>query len=124
MKKVLFIMMAFMASLGAYAQEVNTDSEINARGPLVTPYPLLSVVSVNQSELTLPWTFSVPAPYETVAEVYGPTGPNTCVWNVQNGYLYVTITEDAGPEILQQGQYFFTVRTTSSSYYTLVFEVR
>lgn len=62
--------------------------------------------------------------YETVAEVYGPTGPNTCVWNVQNGYLYVTITEDAGPEILQQGQYFFTVRTTSSSYYTLVFEVR
>lgn len=30
----------------------------------------------------------------------------------------------AGPEILQQGQYFFTVRTTSSSYYTLVFEVR
>lgn len=124
MKKILLIMMTFMASFGAFAQEVNTENEISARGPLVTPYPLLSVVSVYQSEFSLPWTFSVPAPYETVAEVYGPTGSNTCTWFVQNGYLYVTITEDAGPEILQQGQYFLTVRTTNSSYYTLVFEVR
>lgn len=52
MKKLLLIMMAFMASFSVYAQEVNTDNEISTC-ELVTPYPLLSVVSVNQSELKI-----------------------------------------------------------------------
>lgn len=90
MKKILLIMMTFMASFGAFAQEANTENEISARGPLVTPYPLLSVVSVYQSEFSLPWTFSVPAPYETVAEVYGPTGSNTCTWFVQNDKMLIS----------------------------------
>ena len=124
-------MMAFMASFSVYAQEVNTENEVNTRA-LVTPYPLLSVVSVNQSELTLPWTFSVPAPYEDVAEVTGPIKPNArinasgnlCSWNVNNGYLNITLLEDAGPEILQKGEYHFVVRTIYSNLYNIVLEVR
>ena len=132
MKKVLFILMAFMASFGAFAQEVNTENEISARGPLVTPYPLLSVVSVYQSDFTLPWTFSVPAPYEDVAEITGPILPmyrsyttgNLFTWNVNNGYITITLLEDAGPEILQKGEYHFVVRTVNSNLYNIVFEVR
>jgi hypothetical protein len=132
MKKILLIMMTFMASFGAFAQEVNTENEISTRGLLVTPYPLLSVVSVNQSDLVLPWTFSIPAPYEAVAEVSGPILPqlrsyaagNLCTWEVNNGYLTVTILEDAGPEILQKGEYHFVVRTVNSNLYNIVFEVR
>lgn len=129
MKRFLFIMMAFMASFSVYAQEVNTENEVSTC-ELDTPYSLLSVVSVNQSELTLPWTFSVPAPYEDVAEVTGPikvrsnaTG-TLCSWNVNNGYLTITILEDAGPEILQKGEYHFVVRTVNMNLYTIVFEVR
>lgn len=131
MKKLLLIMMSFMASFSVYAQEVNTDNEISTC-ELVTPYPLLSVVSVNQSELVLPWTFSVPAPYEDVAEVTGPikstartnASGNLCSWNVNNGYLNVTIMEDVAPEILQKGEYHFVVRTVNMNLYTIVFEVR
>lgn len=132
MKKFVLIMLAFMASFSVYAQEVNTENGNSARGSLVTPYPLLSVVSVNQSELVLPWTFSVPAPYEDVAEVTGPIKPtartnasgNLCSWNVNNGYLNVTIMEDAAPEILQKDEYHFVVRTVNMNLYTIVFEVR
>lgn len=130
MKKLVLIMMAFMASFSVYAQEVNTENEISTC-ELDTPYPLLSVVSVNQSELTLPWTFSIPAPYEAVAEVTGPIKPTVrsnatgtlCSWNVNNGYLTVTILEDAGPEILQKGEYHFVVRTVNSNLYNIVLEV-
>lgn len=132
MKKFVLIMLAFMASFSVYAQEVNTENGNSARGSLVTPYPLLSVVSVNQSELTLPWTFSVPAPYEDVAEVTGPflpelrsnTASSLCTWYVNNGYLTITILEDAGPEILQKDEYHFVVRTINSNLYNIVFEVR
>ena len=131
MKKILFIMMAFMASFGAYAQEVNTENEISTC-ELSTPYSLLSVVSVNQSDLVLPWTFSVPAPYEDVVEITGPlsTSPrsittgNLFTWSVNNDYLTITLLEDAGPEILQKGEYHFVVRTVNSNLYTIVFEVR
>lgn len=124
MKKLLLIMMAFMASFSVYAQEVNTDNEISTC-ELVTPYPLLSVVSVNQSELVLPWTFSVPAPYEDVAEAYGPyTHPNLYSWSVENGYLTIIIPEDAFPEICQKDEHYFTVRTVNSTLYTIVLEVR
>ena len=88
--------------------------------------------SVNQSELTLPWTFSVPAPYEEVVEVTGPIKPNArtnafgnlCSWSVNNGYLAITLLEDAGPEILQKGEYHFVVRTVNLNLYNIVFEVR
>ncbi len=53
MKKFLFIMMAFMASFSAYAQEVNTENEED-----VAVYSVIKLTSetVDLSEISFPYT--------------------------------------------------------------------
>lgn len=58
-----------------------------------------------------------------VVEVYGPTGPNTSYWTVQNGNLYITITEDAAPEILFPQSVEFVVRTRNSTLYSVILTI-
>lgn len=94
MKKILFIMMAFMVSFGAYAQEVNTTIENNE--VIVAEYQTnvyWTTVTINYSNLTEPYEIVIDTPPGTILAVSGPSNPNIQTWRVQNGLLYITLYE-------------------------------
>lgn len=126
MKKLLLIMMAFMASFSVYAQDINTMKEVKPLSSLSNRalFPLLGTITINVTDITLPLTISAPAPVEDVEDIHGPFSPRYSFWTEQNGYLYITITEDAAPEIFNPNQqYEFVVKTKNATYYSIMFHV-
>lgn len=114
MKKLLLIMMAFMASFGAYAQEVNTENEENVAVYSVTK---LTSVTVDLSEISYPYTISTMAPSGDILGISGPTYPNIQTWNVSGGVLTITLNkrdfDDLYPGMIGR----IEVATTNGGYY-------
>ena len=102
MKKLLLIMMAFMTSFGAYAQEVNTENEDNSNNFVEDwrisdnpelGYKIYHEYEVYSNNITLPFVVQVPVPPTgTLVQVNGPATPNVPNWSVSNGTLTITYT--------------------------------
>jgi len=125
MKKFLLIMMAFMASFIVYAgnestksessYETKTEKEVNS-----TYYNIFRRVTLKKSDITLPLVIQVAAPSETVIGISGPVTPNVPNWNVSNGMLTITYTEESQIFDLREGGiYYIEVPTTPMMYYAI-----
>lgn len=91
MKKLILIMMAFMASFGAFAQEANTTSENNEEAIAIYSIPTFTI---DISEVVYPFVIDVPAPAGTILGVSGPTDPLLQTWRVENGRLIIELYEE------------------------------
>ena len=85
MKKILFIMMAFMASFGAYAQEVTTNIEEEvavASAPILIATIPLDADYIATNPVTI--TASIPIREEEAIFVSGPCMPTVPdqYWNI------------------------------------------
>ena len=123
MRTLLSIIMAFVVSLSVYAQDINKMKEVKPLTEISNRalFPLLGTVTVDSANITLPWTFSVPAPIEDVEEIHGPFAPRYSYWMEQNGYIYITITEDAAPEFYNpEPVYEFVIKTRNATYYSIM----
>ena len=91
MKKFLFIMMAFMASFSAYAQEVSSsvNNEVEVAEYATNVY--WTTVTINYSNLIEPYEIVVSTPPGTVLGISGPSNPNIQTWRTEGGLLYITL---------------------------------
>ena len=91
MKKIMTILIAFMASFSVYALEVNIIGENNevAVANYSTP-----TFTIDISEVVYPFVINVPAPAGTVLGVSGPTDPLLQTWRVENGRLIIELYEE------------------------------
>ena len=94
MKNLVLILMAFLASFGVYAQEVDTTVENNEVA--VAEYQTnvyWRTVTINYSNLTEPYEIVLDAPPGSILGISGPSNPNIQTWRIQNGLLYITLYE-------------------------------
>ena len=73
MKKLLLIMLTFMASFSVYAQEVNTDN--NNEAAVASENTILGTFVIDISDVMYPYIINIPAPSEPVIGVSGPPIP-------------------------------------------------
>lgn len=92
MKKLILIMMAFMASFSVYAQEVNIGS--NDKVTTTSYVQIIATFRIDISEIVYPYIIDIPAPQETVIGVSGPTDPLLQTWRVENGRLIIELHEE------------------------------
>lgn len=92
MKKLLLIMLTFMASFSVYAQEVNTDN--NNEAAVASENTILGTFVIDISDVIYPYIINIPAPSEPVIGVSGPTDPLLQTWRIENGRLIIELYEE------------------------------
>ena len=95
MKNLLFIMMAFMVSLGAYAQEATTNVE-DEEIAVVSEQTVLDTIYLSSESLTSPEPIiisaSLPSDVREVLNVGHPCQPGYLhTWSYGNGIITITI---------------------------------
>ena len=109
MKKILFIMMAFMASFSVYAQEVNDENKEVTAIEYSTPTFIIDI-----SEVVYPYVIDVEAPSETVLGVSGPTDPLLQTWRVENGRLIIELYEEDVCDVRAGNTHYLEVCMTNN----------
>ena len=117
MKKLLLIMMAFMASFSVYAQEVNTIGENNE--VTVANYSI-PTFTIDISEVVYPFVINVEAPSETVLGVSGPTDPLLQTWRVENGRLIIELYEEDLCDVRAGNTHYLEVGMTNNGKMVIV----
>ena len=90
MKKLFFVMMAFMASFSVYAETVKNEADVEVSA-IAADNRLWSVKEVTLSDLRFPYQIAVSVPPGTIAGISGPTFPNMQNWSVSGSTLTITL---------------------------------
>lgn len=122
MKRILLIMMAFMASFSVYAQEVNTENvEEMVEITYDSNWPIINTVYLD-GDYILKNTVTITAPLaltpSDIITVYDSIRPSLPLsyWSIANGILTITyhsgdLTEIAGP-----GEAYIYIYTRAGGY--------
>ena len=117
MKKLLLIMLTFMASFSVYAQEVKTEQENEVATANYPTNVYWSTVTINYDTMTVPVEIVVNAPNGNILCISGPSNPNIQTWRVANGKLYITLNEREVGNIIKGEITYIEIATTTAGYY-------
>lgn len=121
MKKILFL---FVMLLSVSVMMGNETLKKNVgltsfEATKVNGSIIFARVTVSASDISLPFTITVPAPNETVIGISGPEKPNQN-WKINNGSLTITYTSPTEIMGLEDGGTFFIeVATNPMKYYVI-----
>lgn len=120
MKKILFIMMAFMASFSAYAQEVNTNVEEEI---IVVSEPILIATFNFDSEYIAENTITLIASFPThVSEVFAVSHPCTPgnlpsqLWSFGNDTITITYPSGDLTELSRGSEGYVYIYTRNGTF--------
>lgn len=122
MKKILALLMMLLPAFAiASNKETKEDAGLTfSEVPKVNSYNIFARVSVNLSDIHLPFTITVPAPNEKVIGISGPVQPSIKNWKVQDGYLTITYTRPTEiMELYDGGTFLIEVTTSPLMYYAI-----
>ena len=111
-------MMAFMASFGAYAQEVTTTVEEEV---VTISEPIFwTEVQIDIDNISYPYVLMIGTPPGTILGISGPSKPNLRTWRADVSGLYITLYQEDLEEILPGTTGRIEIATTSGNYYVEV----
>ena len=119
MKKLLLIMLTFMASFSVYAQEVNTNTTLNEetiepRGTFITRFV------IDMRHITYPYNivFGIPSNAGNVLGVSGPSDVRIPNWSIDEyNMMTIYLTEDDLIGLTPNNTRYIEVATTNGGYF-------
>ena len=123
MKKFVLIMLAFMASFSAYAQEVNTNNNEEILEERIGERVFLTGINIDMRTITYPYTIVIGIPFDggEVLNVSGPADSNIPNWSLDRyNMMTINLYEDDLVGLTPYNIRYIEIATRNINYYVEV----
>lgn len=123
MKKLVLIMLAFMASFSVYAQEVNTNNNEEILEERIGERVFLTGINIDMRTITYPYTIVIGIPFDggEVLNVSGPADSNIPNWSLDRyNMMTINLYEDDLVGLTPYNIRYIEIATRNINYYVEV----